>query len=367
MDLFQVLENAKVYLQPTGGTTTYKLDITPEGVSFSQSFTEKTYSERSIHKPENYVDRGQITKASVANFSFTLPLLKEPDFVPIWNLAVGLNSNNTLDTFNLFFIVDTKAYVIKKCVFTSLSTSANKNVPISIALEGEGSRLYTWQNSEQTQGIVDPNGNISTLFSADSSGIPTFGTADIVARSSTRTFLPLVSASVGILSHEVHEGILQSSSLELQNTVSWLPYTTIQGTATALEGEQAYSLQYPETFYVTKRNVSGSATLFISNEEADMFTGHELGNSNVNVTGPNAWDQKIINSEAAAAAAASSSFVNNLFSCKLLSSSNLGIKFIGPVKGTSRVSVGPIMTMSLDWRLDSNTSPIASYLTYTTA
>lgn len=366
MDLFQFLENAKVYLQPTGGAATYKLDITPEGVSFSQSFTEKTYSERSIHEPEKYVDKGQITKASVANFSFTLPLLKEPDFVPIWNLAVSLNSNNTLDTFNLFFIIDTKAYVIKKCVFTSLSTSANKNVPISLALEGQGSRLYTWQNPEQTQGIVDPNGNISTLFSTDTSGIPTFGTTDIVARSGTRTFLPLKHASVGITGYENHEGLLQSSSLELQNTVSWLPYTTIQGTATALEGEQAYSLQYPETFYVTKRNVSGSATLFISNEEASMFTGHEDANTNVNVVGPNAWDQKIINSEAAAGSV--NFYVNNLFNANFISSvSGLGIKFRGPVKGTSRVSVGPIMTMSLDWRLDSNSLSIASYLTHTTA
>ena len=360
MDLFQVLENAKVYLQPTGGTTTYKLDITPEGVSFSQSFTEKTYSERSIHKPENYVDRGQITKASVANFSFTVPLLKEADFVPIWNLAVNLNANNTLDTFNLFFLVDTKAYVIKNCVFTSLSSSANKNVPISIALEGEGSRLYTWRDAEQTQSIVDPNGNISTLFSADSSGIPTFGTADIVARSSTRTFLPLKHTVVGLTSNNENSGLVSSASLELQNSVSWVPYTTIQGTVSPLAETQASNLQYPETFYVSKRTLSGSSTVFISNEDGYLFSGHSGVNSNNSTTGNNSWDQKIINSEMTNGS-------NGDFPTQFLSKDSYGIKFIGPVKGTSRVSVGPIMTMSLDWRLDSNTSPIASYLTYTTA
>ena len=76
MDIYQFLENADVYLQPTVGTDTYKLDVTPEGISFSQTFTEHTYAQKTLHTLSHHVKSGSISKANPADFAFTIPLLK---------------------------------------------------------------------------------------------------------------------------------------------------------------------------------------------------------------------------------------------------------------------------------------------------
>ena len=45
MDLYQSLENTKAYLVVDDGTkVAVKLDLSPEGVSISQTFTEKTFN-----------------------------------------------------------------------------------------------------------------------------------------------------------------------------------------------------------------------------------------------------------------------------------------------------------------------------------
>ena len=67
MALYHFLENTKVYIQVSSGLV-YKLDITPEGVQFSQTFTETTFSQKTLQSQSSLVKEGVFKKANPALF-----------------------------------------------------------------------------------------------------------------------------------------------------------------------------------------------------------------------------------------------------------------------------------------------------------
>jgi len=338
MDIYQFLENADVYLQPSAGTDTYKLDITPEGVSFSQTFTEHTYAKKTLHQQSHNIKEGSISKANPADFSFTIPLLRENDFDTIFNLLVDLNTSDTLDTFNLFFFVDNSAYIIEKCVFTNGNFPINNASPLSIQLSGQGTRLYVY-NAPTTgthQGkIVDSLGNLSALFQSQTD-VPKFTQANIVARSNTRNFLPLTEAM--LIETYVPAGSDRSESLanlniELQNNISWVGYTTVHKRLNVTDNSNS---QYPDNFSLGDRSLAGNASYYVGKDRSAST----------------AWIE-------------GTEFTITAFSRS--NSTNYGLKLIAPLNITTRVTPGSVITNSYDWRLASNADTISNYFTYTTA
>jgi hypothetical protein len=338
MDIYQFLENADVYLQPSAGTDTHKLDITPEGVSFSQTFTEHTYAKKTLHQQSHNIKEGSISKANPADFSFTIPLLRENDFDTIFNLLVDLNTSDTLDTFNLFFFVDNSAYIIEKCVFTNGNFPINNNIPLSIQLSGQGTRLYVY-NAPTTgihQGkIVDSLGNLSALFQSQTD-VPKFTQANIVSRSNTRTFLPLTEAML----IETYESAgsdrsksLASLNIELQNNITWVGYTTVHKRLSVTDNSNS---QYPDNFSIKDRSLAGNASYYVGKDRSAST----------------AWIE-------------GTAFTITAFSRS--NSTNYGLKLIAPLNITTRVTPGSVITNSYDWRLASNADTISNYFTYTTA
>jgi hypothetical protein len=338
MDIYQFLENADVYLQPSAGTDTHKLDITPEGVSFSQTFTEHTYAKKTLHQQSHNIKEGSISKANPADFSFTIPLLRENDFDTIFNLLVDLNTSDTLDTFNLFFFVDNSAYIIEKCVFTNGNFPINNNIPLSIQLSGQGTRLYVY-NAPTTgihQGkIVDSLGNLSALFQSQTD-VPKFTQANIVSRSNTRTFLPLTEAML----IETYESAgsdrsksLASLNIELQNNITWVGYTTVHKRLSVTDNSNS---QYPDNFSLQDRSLAGNASYYVGKDRSAST----------------AWIE-------------GTAFTITAFSRS--NSTNYGLKLIAPLNITTRVTPGSVITNSYDWRLASNADTISNYFTYTTA
>ena len=338
MDIYQFLENADVYLQPSAGTDTYKLDITPEGVSFSQTFTEHTYAKKTLHQQSHNIKEGSISKANPADFSFTIPLLRENDFDTIFNLLVDLNTSDTLDTFNLFFFVDNSAYIIEKCVFTNGNFPINNASPLSIQLSGQGTRLYVY-NAPTTgihQGkIVDSLGNLSALFQSQTD-VPKFTQANIVARSNTRNFLPLTEAI--LIETYAPAGSNRSESvanlnIELQNNISWVGYTTVHKRLSVTDNSNS---QYPDNFTLKNRSLAGNASYYVGKDRSAST----------------AWIE-------------GTEFTITAFSRS--NNTNYGLKLIAPLNITTRVTPGSVITNSYDWRLASNADTISNYFTYTTA
>ena len=71
----------------------YKLDVS--SITFSQTFTEQSYSVKTLHNQKNLFDSSVINKANPANFEITLPLLKEADFTTVFDLLVKYASTTS--------------------------------------------------------------------------------------------------------------------------------------------------------------------------------------------------------------------------------------------------------------------------------
>ena len=291
-----------------------------------------------MHQQSHNIKEGSISKANPADFSFTIPLLRENDFDTIFNLLVDLNTSDTLDTFNLFFFVDNSAYIIEKCVFTNGNFPINNASPLSIQLSGQGTRLYVY-NAPTTgihQGkIVDSLGNLSALFQSQTD-VPKFTQANIVARSNTRNFLPLTEAI--LIETYAPAGSNRSESvanlnIELQNNISWVGYTTVHKRLSVTDNSNS---QYPDNFTLKNRSLAGNASYYVGKDRSAST----------------AWIE-------------GTEFTITAFSRS--NNTNYGLKLIAPLNITTRVTPGSVITNSYDWRLASNADTISNYFTYTTA
>lgn len=343
MALYHFLENTKVYLQVSSGLV-HKLDITPEGVKFSQTFTEKTFNQKTLQSQSSLVKQGVFKRANPASFSFTLPLLKENDFDFVFNLLVDLNSSNNLDSFNLFFINENKVFTLETCVFQSGNFLIDKTKPLAIQLSGAAAKLVAAKSSIN---IVDSNGVVD-LSNVTQKGGLTFTNDKVQSRSATRTFLPLTEAQVQFSSEYGTTGgasqhSLFSCNLELQNSIQWVKTNTLLDSINTTDSS---NIVYPSSFVLKGRSLAGNCKFYMPTEDDTNFVDEY--NSGLN--------QKFVENQ---------KFTLSAFS--RISGVNYGIQFSDTVNYTSRVSSGPFYAMDLDYRLSSNTNTISNILTYTTA
>ena len=84
MPSYNFRKEAEVFIVYSGSK--HKLDIS--SINFSQTFTEKSYSVKTLHNQKNLFDSSVINKANPANFDITFPLLKEGDFTTVFNLSL---------------------------------------------------------------------------------------------------------------------------------------------------------------------------------------------------------------------------------------------------------------------------------------
>ena len=138
---FNTLETTKVFLKESGVATIYPLDVTPEGVSWGQTFTEKTYKTKTIENQGFLRDKGVFKRANPADFSFTIPLTKENHAAKkVFDLLVGTPSN-TLKSFTLWFIDLDKLIHIETCVITSGSIGVSSGNVITLTIQGQGGKM----------------------------------------------------------------------------------------------------------------------------------------------------------------------------------------------------------------------------------
>ena len=76
MPTYNFKQEAQVYV--VSGGNRHRIDVTD--VSFSQTFSEESYPVKTLHAQNNLFEGSVINKANVANFSFSVPTLKESDY-----------------------------------------------------------------------------------------------------------------------------------------------------------------------------------------------------------------------------------------------------------------------------------------------
>lgn len=292
---YNIKKEAEVYL--VFNSLRYKLDVTSD-ISFSQTFTDKTYRQKTLHEQHKMHDVSNITKASPANFEFTIPALTENDLDVVFNLLVDYKSGtNTLNTFDLYIKLPNDVYKLETCVITNGTFLIEKLENLKLTVAGEASRL--------TRGATLPTASTD----------PAVG---ILNRSANRTHQTIDHLSVSIDSTSLTQGIYQVS-VELQNQIKWTPYETVNK---ALEAINADTSCYPSTFTLEKRILSGSIGQYV------------LSNFNSNIQEWKTGVSVVIK----AGKSATQGFQFNLLNCSF----------------TNRNNVEEVFSQSYDWKMNDN-------------
>ena len=297
MATFNFLKQAQLYL--VHDSKRYNIDI--ENVSFSQTFTETSYSVKDLHE-QNMFEASVINKANAANFEFKIPVLRESDFDVVYSRLLDYG------TVDLYLSTERDVFKLDYCVFTNGTLEIEKSKPLSMTIQGEASKL-------------------SKVGAADSYTIP--GTPQ--ARTSSRTFNTAFDVNVVLGGSNISTEVFRIS-VELQNDISWVPYTTVQGAQSATD---ASTSMYPTDFVVTKRVLAGNIGRYITDSNADDLQDWNTDTTLVIDVGQNVGGT--ING-----------FHFNIPNCTF----------------TNRMEVQSVFTQSYDWRMTSNPTALSSVITY---
>ena len=117
MATYNFKKEVKVYV--VIGTDKYEVAVGPD-ISFSQTFTDKTYPQKTLHEQHKLFDASSIKVANAADFSFTIPALSTNQMDVIFNLLVDFKTGTTtLNTFDLYIKLPNDVYKLRNCVITN--------------------------------------------------------------------------------------------------------------------------------------------------------------------------------------------------------------------------------------------------------
>lgn len=228
---FNFKRNTKLYI--VYKNTRYRIDIMPD-ISFSQTFVESGYSNKTLHDQYNVFESAKIHRANPANFNFTIPLTQDNDFGIVLDLLLKYKSGEAcVDSFDLYIDTDTQLFKIEKAIIDSGIFRITMGDILSLAVSGTASRLRTVSDF--------PFGTIASY----NSGI---------------YIIPLrILAELG----GVEQKHITNVSLEVSNSLSWLTNDDIHN---SLEVDSATNSIYPKDYYLSSRTVSGMIQKYVTNE-----------------------------------------------------------------------------------------------------
>jgi hypothetical protein len=278
------------------------LDVGPD-LSFTQTFTDKTYQQKTLHEPHKMHEASNIKKANPANFDMTVQMITENSLNTVLDLLVDYKAGTyTLNTFDLYIKLPNDVYKLETCVITNGTFIIEKLQNLKLSLSGQAVRLTRGRE------ILFP--------------LPTRG---------TRTYQMTKSLGIKV------DGVLLSSclykcSIELQNDIKWIPYETVNA---ALDVTNAGNSMYPSQFTLEKRILSGSIGQYVT----------DTSNTNVQT-----WKTGVPIEITAGNGLTSTSFRGfnfDLINCSF----------------TNRGSVADVYTQSYDWKMNDNPTDLGSKIT----
>ena len=288
MPTYNFRQEAEVYV--VSGGTTHRIHVTD--ISFGQTFSEESYPVNTIHSPNDLFEASVINKANVANFSFSVPAIVQSNYTILETLLLGASE------FDLYIKTQADVYRLRQSVMTNGSFVIERSRPLSLEISGEASQLY--------KGV--------TGFTA---------TSLITSKSYT---IPIVDVTIdgGTLTDVVN------ITMELQNDVQWIPYTTVNNAVSS-------TTMYPSGFKISKKILAGSITQYLTDGNSSNTNSFNT-NASISIKAGNGL---------------SGSFFRG-FS-------------LGPAtcSYTNRIDIGNVFLQSYDWRVVENTT-LSSILNYTT-
>lgn len=290
------LRESKLYI--VYGGNKYRI-YTTTAISFSQTFAEDSYPVKTLHDQSKMFEGSTITKANPASFSFTVPLTIEKDESIVIDLLSDLVNNEQLKSFDMYVQTGSSVFKLESAVITSGNFAFNPREQFVVELEGQGTKL--------------------TRVGDESYSIP--GSAQ--SESSTRTPL-MVYPVVSIDSLSMNS--LLSATLQIQNTIEWTPFETLQNSLSVTNSSNA---MFPTTYTLGNRIASGAVQQYQTDNNITQFDDFSTSSS--------------LTIKAVEVGKASSD--NGFFSINL-----------NPIHYTARMSVSDVYTQSYDFASSDNTT-----------
>lgn len=299
-EAYSFKREAKVYiLEVIAGveqSDQYFMDVSE--INFGQTFQDYGYSSKTLQQ-EYMFSQSVVNKANPATFDFTFPTLQETDMRLVFDKALDYG------TFNIYVETEQNIYKIEGCIITNMAFHIERARPLSLGITGEGRKVSI------------------------ESSIP----GNPVVRSNTRTYNRISDLDITLGGTFKISNLLASVSLELQNDIQWIPYTTVND-AIAVEAQGVAKTMYPNSYTVSKRILAGTFTKYITDENiADVFQ----------------W-----NSNASLLIAAGQISGGTFYGFNI---------DIANCTYTNRLDTGEVFTQSFDWRMTQNTD-ITQIITY---
>lgn len=309
---FDPLLNYKVFLEDTTVVPSvyYRLHVS-KNISFSQTFSQSGRPVKTLHNQKAVFEGSIINTANPANFSIELYLVDENTTYQHKPLDFLINySGNNIPSFNLHFVNDSVSpnilYKLSTCVITEGTFNLDKTQVMSVNLEGSASKLT------HTTG---------TYNYTHTGYVTSSNTSFAIARAMQ------VAINGTTLSH------IKSVSIELQNSISWIPNKTLQASKDAVSATTSI---YPSSYVLRDRALAGSIVQYV-NEGVSSTTDNLLK-----------WGNNVSLSIKAG-----------------LSAANYQLEIDVPaISFTNRNVVGEFMAQSYDFRSISNPSDLNSYFIY---
>jgi hypothetical protein len=246
-----------------------------------------------------------ITKANPANFEIAVNALQESDNEVVFNRLLDYA------TFDIYVKTEESVFKLEHAVVTNGTFLIEQLKPLSFMVSGQARKL-------------------SRVGSASSYSLP--GTE--VPRSNTTTFNQLLNSKVVLGSTDITSETV-SMTVELQNNVTWTPYTTVHAGVSVVD---ASGTMYPNDFTVSNRILAGNITRFLTDTNSGDLQSWSTDTS--------------LNIKAG-----------------VISSGNLtqGFEFdIANCSFTNRVAVSEAFTQAYDWRMTQNPASLTDVITYIT-
>lgn len=245
--MYNLKKNVKLYI--VDGSNKHSIE-TYSDVTMSQTFDEQSYKRKTLHSQSDLHEGASITKANVANFSFTTPI-KNATTTPIVLTLGSTYTNGTLGTFDVYMESDNLIYKIEKCVIETLTFNIQKESILTVSVSGTGSKVSLYSSPSAIQSIP------GDLQDEDS-------TSYIINRGIYTSIAGTELASVAAL------------NIEVNNSVNWTPYNTLHS---SLQG----NIAYPSGFALEGRRISGSITQFMTSENIGTLVSDTSTNSSLDL------------------------------------------------------------------------------------
>jgi len=224
-------KDVKVYIVFTN--VQYSIDVSD--IDFSQTFIENSFPMKTIQSSE-FFEGSVINKANPANFSLSIPLIRESDFTVVFNRLIDYK------VFDLYIDTQQVIFKITKCVITSGTFVIERSKELRLNITGEASKLELGGDS----GIYTIPGSIRV-------------------RAPTISYNLLKNIVLELNTEDISEG-LYSLSIQLQNNIEWVSNKFIQGACPISD------LVFPENFKLVSRVLSGSVSRFLTEDNNKLQT-----------------------------------------------------------------------------------------------